>query len=211
MRICVDIDGVLTVETKGVPYSKRTPNEVNIAKVNQLFDSGFQIILYSARYESDREVTKQWLRRYGVKYSKLLLGKPKYDFIWDDKSLIEVESYNFKLNLCPRVREKRIQKDEAHPCFFCGTPIQISTVECPHCGIMICPHCGKCYCKASLAEKIILYEFHKNICGSIDKFLNNSSIELQVPSRMISFYEKLIKAFVYCRNIEVKRRRQKND
>jgi len=54
----VDIDGVLTKETEGHDYSKRTPNKENIAKVNKLYTDGNEILLFSSRYSQDSEVTQ---------------------------------------------------------------------------------------------------------------------------------------------------------
>lgn len=89
--IAVDIDGILTVETKGWSgeiYSQRTPRFENIKKVNELFDRGHSIILFSSRYREEAyDVTKEWLEKHGVRYSDLILGKLLYDVLIDDKAL----------------------------------------------------------------------------------------------------------------------------
>ena len=84
--IAVDIDGILTLETTGIPFSKRTPNLENIKYVNYLYNKQNLIYLYTSRYQRDRQITKSWLKFYKVKYHKLVLGKMKYDFLIDDKS-----------------------------------------------------------------------------------------------------------------------------
>lgn len=81
----VDIDGVLTNETEGHDYPTRTPNLENISKVNSLYRAGHTINLWTARFATDQEITEAWLEKHGVKYHKLTLGKPQYDFIVDDK------------------------------------------------------------------------------------------------------------------------------
>lgn len=83
----IDIDGTLTIETEGWDYAKRTPNFQRIAGVNKLIAEGHEVVLYTARFEEDREVTKIWLADNGVKYHRLILGKPQYDFYIDDKAL----------------------------------------------------------------------------------------------------------------------------
>jgi len=86
MRIAVDIDGILTNEIEGYDYKSRTPNFFNIYKINSLYNHGHLIILYSARYQQDQKITKQWLKKYRVKYHRLVLGKLQYDILIDDKA-----------------------------------------------------------------------------------------------------------------------------
>ena len=84
-RIGIDIDGTLTVETKGLHFANRTPELDIIKKVNQYYDEGHIIILFSSRMESDREITKKWLKKYGVKYHVLMLDKPVFDIYVGDE------------------------------------------------------------------------------------------------------------------------------
>ena len=86
--IFFDIDGVLTIETEGFGeevYADRTPNKSAIPVVNRLYKMGHQIVLWTARFEEDREVTMNWLRKHGVKYHTLIMDKPYYDLFIDDK------------------------------------------------------------------------------------------------------------------------------
>ena len=93
--IAVDIDGVLTNETEGWDYPNRTPNKENIVIVNELLDK-HTIMLFSARYECDRQDTVAWLDKHGVKHDFLILGKLKYDYIVDDRT-IGLEELNDKI------------------------------------------------------------------------------------------------------------------
>lgn len=86
MVIGVDIDGTLTVETAGHNYTTRTPNRKVIDKINQFHKEGHIIVLFSSRWESDREITRSWMKKYGVKYHALILNKPKFDLYIDDIS-----------------------------------------------------------------------------------------------------------------------------
>lgn len=81
----IDIDGILTNEIEGHDYENRTPNHKNISKVYSLWEQGAIIILWTSRYSEDEKVTREWMRRLGVKYDQLILGKPQYDGIIDDK------------------------------------------------------------------------------------------------------------------------------
>jgi len=98
--ICFDLDGVICSNTWG-DYENAVPFNDAISKINELFNSGFEIIIYTSRYmgrfDSDIEkvyyygfdFTKKQIENWGLKYNKLLMGKPSYDIIVDDKS------YNF--------------------------------------------------------------------------------------------------------------------
>ena len=83
----IDIDGTLTIETDGWKYSERTPNLKRIRGVNKLYNEGHRIVLFTARYAVDKEITEQWLELHGVLYHELILGKIQYDAIIDDRSL----------------------------------------------------------------------------------------------------------------------------
>lgn len=84
--LVVDIDGVLTNETKGHDYKKRTPNLIVIKLIN-LLSKDYKIILHTARYLEDEKITKEWLEKYNVKYDDLILGKPDCNYLIDDKAL----------------------------------------------------------------------------------------------------------------------------
>ena len=97
--IGIDIDGVLTIETVGHDYENRTPNKKMIAKVNEWAEQNHMIVLYSARWESDREITIQWLKKYNVKYTFLLLDKPPFDLYIDDIAYRPEEFYKEENNV----------------------------------------------------------------------------------------------------------------
>jgi len=100
MLIAVDIDGILTNEIVGWDYTKRTPRKGNIGIVNGLLKQGHVVVLYTARYEIDRAVTIDWLNKYGVQYSDLVMGKLQYDILVDDKAASDFnDTFNEILNL----------------------------------------------------------------------------------------------------------------
>jgi len=89
-NIFFDIDGVITIETEGwskEEYLGRTPNKKIIPVINMLYkDPNNKITLYTSRFLEDRKITEQWLRLHRVKYHELILGKPQYDILIDDKA-----------------------------------------------------------------------------------------------------------------------------
>ncbi len=81
-----DIDGVLATPAHGHAYANKKPIKSNIIILRQVKNYGHYIILYSARWKSDRRITKKWLKKYDVPYDKLVLGKPLGDFYHDDRN-----------------------------------------------------------------------------------------------------------------------------
>lgn len=99
-KIYVDIDGVLTNETIGHDYVTRTPNLSGVARVRALCaNPRYSVTLFTARFESDRQVTEAWLRTYKVPYDYLILGKPQYDLLIDDKAYNDFEAAETCLGL----------------------------------------------------------------------------------------------------------------
>jgi capsule biosynthesis phosphatase len=97
--ICFDIDNVICKTNSTNNYSKSVPIKKNINIINQAYNNGFTIILYTARYMERCEgnlakvkklikpLTLKQLEIWGVKYHKLYFGKPSFDLFIDDKSL----------------------------------------------------------------------------------------------------------------------------
>lgn len=98
MRICFDIDGVLCSQVSQ-DYEEAQPNREMIDLLNRLYDRGHQIVLHTSRFmgraKGDRELaerigrsfTEQQLAGWGVRYHELWMGKPRYDFVIDDRSV----------------------------------------------------------------------------------------------------------------------------
>ena len=96
-RICFDLDGVICNNTYG-KYEKAIPFHKSITKINELFDDGNYIIIFTSRfttkYKNDTKkintdgynFTKKQLDDWGLKYNELILGKPEYDIFVDDKA-----------------------------------------------------------------------------------------------------------------------------
>ena len=60
--------------------------------VGEMLDSILELYVpeseLSTLYPEDEEITKKWLADNKVKYHKLILGKPTYDVIIDDRALM---------------------------------------------------------------------------------------------------------------------------
>lgn len=90
MNYCFDIDGTICTNTNG-EYEKAQPLTNRIKIVNNLFDEGHQIIMFTARGSTTNfdwtDLTKQQLKDWGVNYHKLIFGKPDADIFVDDKAI----------------------------------------------------------------------------------------------------------------------------
>ena len=85
-RLIVDCDGVIAGKEHGGDYAKSSPLQYGIDQVNRLYELGYEIVLYTARY-GDREngnMHRQyergyvewlnWLEENGVKYHHAMMG-----------------------------------------------------------------------------------------------------------------------------------------
>lgn len=114
--ICFDIDNVIC-KTNSNFYKKSKPNYNVISKINELFEKGYTIKLFTARYmgrskenpklaeKRAKVLTKRQLQSWGVKYSKLLFGKPSYDLYIDDKAMSFDKMWKKKLNKFLKINE----------------------------------------------------------------------------------------------------------
>jgi capsule biosynthesis phosphatase len=111
-KIYIDIDGVIC-RTKKNFYKKSKPNKQVIKLINDWHELGKTIIIFTARYmgRNNDNVNKakkmgynstfKQLKRWGLKFDKLVFGKPTYDIIIDDKAINFkkdwYKKFNFKL------------------------------------------------------------------------------------------------------------------
>ena len=85
-----DIDGTICNNTDG-KYEDAIPMLKRIAVINQLYNEGHTIKLYTARGATTgidwTELTVSQMKEWGVKHHTLMLGKPHYDIFIDDKAV----------------------------------------------------------------------------------------------------------------------------
>jgi len=87
MQIIIDLDGTICTEEKTYSRSLAKPIEGAIECINNLYEAGNIIIIYSARTWMEFEMTTVWLKKYGIKYHQLILGKPIGDVWIDDRAI----------------------------------------------------------------------------------------------------------------------------
>ena len=98
LTLIVDCDGVIADKKYGGEYAKAGPLQFGIDQVNKLYDMGFIITLYTARYgdrcngnihqqyETGYKEWTDWLEKHGVKYHHAFMGKPAGAIYIDDKA-----------------------------------------------------------------------------------------------------------------------------
>jgi hypothetical protein len=88
MKIYVDIDGTICTQEKDYRDAKPIPE--NIEKINKLFDQGNEIIYWTARGNSSGidhyTLTKTQLCKWGCVYTVLIMNKPSFDLLIDDRT-----------------------------------------------------------------------------------------------------------------------------
>ncbi len=95
MNIYIDIDHTLA-HTVSMDYDKATPMSDSIEYVNELYNQGHNITLWTARGTVSgidyRSLTETQLKKWGVKYHDLRFGKPAFDVLIDDKAFNSVQT-----------------------------------------------------------------------------------------------------------------------
>ena len=88
----IDIDGVVSEDIPNEePWRMATAGEISGAReqINKWYDEGHIITFFTARKEEHRQVTENWLKSKGFKFSKVIFEKPRggnYHYI-DDKHI----------------------------------------------------------------------------------------------------------------------------
>lgn len=97
-RFVFDIDGVIAKLQENNDYAVSEPNNKMIKIVNYLYELGNEIILFTARgYVTGidwSEITKNQMKKWGVKYTNLYFGKPNADYYVDDRMISIEELYD---------------------------------------------------------------------------------------------------------------------
>lgn len=102
----IDIDDTICY-TYNRDFENSEPNQLVIDKINELYDKGWKIVLFTARgakscktvedrIKKYKDITERWLQKHNVKYNELVFGKMNADYYVDDKNMSIEEFVNFK-------------------------------------------------------------------------------------------------------------------
>lgn len=87
LRIVIDLDGTILEERNEQERAKARPLAGAVEAVNALYEMGHTIVIYTARTYRELELTVNQLKRFGVRYHHLVLGKPTADIFVDDRAV----------------------------------------------------------------------------------------------------------------------------
>lgn len=92
--LCENFDSSLKEKTPldwMAHYKTVKPVQEMIDYINDLYDEGNEIYIFTARDDLYTKVTIDWLKRKGVKYNWIQMKKPYYDLLIDDKTVTPQE------------------------------------------------------------------------------------------------------------------------
>jgi FMN phosphatase YigB (HAD superfamily) len=104
-NVVFDLDGTLCTQS-GPDYEKAQPIPEAIEVVNRLYDDGYTILIYTARfmgrnksdihktYHEGYEFTKRQVDGWGIRHHRLMMGKPPADIVIDDLAVFFTPDWN---------------------------------------------------------------------------------------------------------------------
>ncbi len=87
MQIIIDMDGTICSEERTFERALARIKDNAKESINQLYEQGHTIIIYSARSWAEYRMTEAWLTENGIKFHSLVLGKPIGDVWIDDRAM----------------------------------------------------------------------------------------------------------------------------
>lgn len=108
----IDIDGTIcddipNEEPERMVTAKHYPDA--LLTINKWYEEGHIITYFTSRTEEHREVTINWLNKFGFKFHGLLMGKPRGgNYHWIDNHLVKATRYKGKFTELVE-REVKIQ------------------------------------------------------------------------------------------------------
>jgi len=89
MKIRLDIDDTILYSSfMSGKYHVYRSNTKLIKKINKLYDEGVEIIVDTGRNWDHLAITIDQLKKCGLKYTTLIMGKPHCNYIVDDNAIL---------------------------------------------------------------------------------------------------------------------------
>ena len=115
----IDIDGTICDDIPNEEPERMVTAEVYpdaLKTLNKWYDEGHVIYFFTSRTEAHREVTENWLNKYGFKYHGMLMGKPRGgNYHWIDNHLVKATRYRGKFtDLVDKEVTIQVFDDEHH-------------------------------------------------------------------------------------------------
>ena len=93
----IDIDGTITDDVPNEEPERMSvviPYSDSVETLNRWYDERHVITFFTSRTEQHREVTEDWLNKWGYKYHGLLMGKPRGgNYHWVDNHIVKGTRY----------------------------------------------------------------------------------------------------------------------
>lgn len=106
MQIVIDMDGTICSEEKTYSRSLAKVHQDAVESINNLYDEGHIILIYSARSWQEYEMTEHWLKTHNIRYHQLIMGKPIGD-LWIDDRAIEFKNWKTALKKIEHKKRKK--------------------------------------------------------------------------------------------------------
>lgn len=115
------------------------------------------------------------------------------------------KGYTYTWGGSPCVRFGENFGSEAHPCYYCGTPLFIDgshSKYCNTCHFMECHSCGKCWCNAPTATRAALRLLRNKYCCTREYF--EAGVKTEDPREKVALLlvPHFQDALDYCRRIK---------
>lgn len=96
----IDIDGTICDDIPNEEPERMATAELYdgaLETINKWYEQGHIITFFTSRTEDHREVTKEWLDKYGFKYHGIMMGKPRGgNYHWIDNHIVRATRYEGK-------------------------------------------------------------------------------------------------------------------
>ena len=115
----IDIDGTICDDIPNEEPERMATAAVYpdaLKTLNSWYDEGHIIFFFTSRTEAHREVTEEWLQKFGFKYHGMLMGKPRGgNYHWIDNHLVKATRYRGKFtDLIEKEVTIQVFDDEHH-------------------------------------------------------------------------------------------------
>lgn len=87
MIIGIDLDGTLCSEERTFERPLAKPIDGSAQSLKRLKEEGWTIVIWTARGWEQYRVTERWLQDNDMTYDQLLMGKPQFQFLVDDRAV----------------------------------------------------------------------------------------------------------------------------
>ena len=84
--VCIDLDHTLCVSSVG-DYAAAHPIDGAAAIIRELRQSGWIVVIHTARHFNHWRMTADWLAAHGFEYDQIVFGKPPARFYIDDRAI----------------------------------------------------------------------------------------------------------------------------